>query len=167
MYNQKFLGIQLRTKKGLKAFVIGLVSIITTILIPTTNFSSLYSIDFLKILLFSLAQLLFVSALCVAADIRDTTEDHEDGIKTFPVILGISSSKKLVIVMLLINVFLLFIMTESAFLSFKQFEMLCIISLLSILFTSSLNQKNSYYFYILLIDGLILSQAIGVFLLKI
>lgn len=166
-YNHKVMGIQLRSIKGLKAFVIGLVSVITTVLIPCANFYVFGSIIFFKVAFFTLAQFLFISALCITADIRDAAEDHEDGIKTYPVILGISTSKKLVLVMLLLNLLLLYIMLESDYLTFKHFEMLSAITLLSILFTHHLNTKSGYYLFVLLIDGLILCQSIGAFILKI
>ena len=165
-YNHKLLGVQLRVIKGLKAFVISLVSVITTVLIPCSNFNEFSHTIFFKVTFFTLAQFLFISALCITADIRDTTEDHEDGIKTYPVILGISTSKKLVLVMLLLNILLLYIMLESDYLSFKHFEMLSTITLLSILFTNQLNTKSGYYLFVILIDGLILCQAICALLLK-
>jgi 4-hydroxybenzoate polyprenyltransferase len=159
LYNQKFLGIHLRSSKGMKAFTIGLVSIITGVLIPVAHHTMLAT-PLLFLLLYSLSQFLFISALCIAADLRDIDEDREDHIKTFPLVLGIKSSKRLIVLMLITQLLLLLTIFNSSYISIAQFEVYLLISMLSMLFINQLDATKSYFYFILGIDGLIACQAL-------
>lgn len=158
-YNQNIFGIHLRSKKGFKAFVIAAVAVIAGVLIPIANLTW-NKIEGFSVLLYTTAQFLFITALCIAADMRDVTEDREDNIKTFPVAAGLSVSKKIIMILLILQGTLLFIAFKLTHINLHQFEALILVSLLSILFTSQLYQHKSYFYYVLGIDGLILCQTI-------
>jgi 1,4-dihydroxy-2-naphthoate octaprenyltransferase len=162
-YNQKIIGIHLRSLKGLKAFTIGMVAIITGVLIPAAD-QSYQDISTLFLLLFSLSQLFFISALCIAADIRDVEEDKEDGIKTIPVAAGLPFSKNTIVLLLTIQLTFLFILFNLSYINIAQLEAFVAISLFCILFISELQPKNSYFYFILGIDGFIAGQTLSIFL---
>jgi 1,4-dihydroxy-2-naphthoate octaprenyltransferase len=166
LYNQNILGIHLRSSKGFKAFTIAMVAIITGVLIPAAK-NSFTSIPFLFLLLFSLAQLCFITALCIAADMRDIEEDREDRIKTFPAAAGILTSKRLILLLFIFQLLLLFIQYNHSFITIQQLEAFFAISLLSMIFIHRLEPKNSYSYFIIGIDGLIACQSLSVILIQI
>ena len=110
-----------------------------------------------------MSQFLFISALCIAADLRDIDEDREDKIKTFPVAAGVQISKNIIILLLILQLVLLLILYNLSYLSMYQLETFVLVSLMSMIFTHKLNATYSYYYFILGIDGLILSQSLILF----
>lgn len=165
-YNQKLFGVRLRSLKGFKPFTIAIVTIITTVIIPIADELSFKNFNLLGPVLYIAAQFFFVSALCVLADLRDINEDWEDKIKTFPVVTGIEITIKLVFVLLMLTISLQVILFQIGYISFKRFELLLIISLFTILLASQLKYQRSYFYFILLVDGLILCQSIGILWLQ-
>ncbi len=166
IYNLKIFGIQLRSIKGLKAFTIALVTIIPSIFIPIAEENIWSKIDPIGLALFSFAQFSFITALCIGADIRDIQEDKEDKVKSFPVVAGIQISKKFIYLLLLIQASLFIILYEISFLNFKQLELFLLVCLLSMLITNQLNSNKSYSYFIFVIDGLIMAQSTGIYLLS-
>lgn len=166
IYNLKIFGIQLRSIKGLKAFTIALVTIIPSIFIPIAEENIWSKIDPIELALFSFAEFFFITALCIGADIRDIQEDKEDKIKSFPVAAGIQISKKIIYLLLLIQATFFIVLYEISFLNFKQLELFLLVCLLSMLITNQLNSKKSYYYFIFVIDGLIITQSTGIYLLS-
>jgi 1,4-dihydroxy-2-naphthoate octaprenyltransferase len=165
-YNQKIFGIHLRSKRGLKAFTIALVIIISGVLIPSAKYYW-QEIQVQLFLIYVVAQFCFVAAFCIAADIRDIKEDKEDHIDTFPVIAGIEISKTISILLLVIQLSLLVILYSLSFFNLAQFEGFIFISLLSLHFIKQLHTKNSYYYFIIGIDGLIAAQAMSLIIFSI
>lgn len=165
VYNQRVFGIHLRSLKGVKAFSIALVSVITGVLIPAFK-TPFAEIHFLNLLLYAFAQLFFIAALCIAADIRDLDEDRQDNIKTFPVSAGEKISKKLILLLLCIQLIFQAILFNLAYFNLQQLEVFLVISILSMLFTSHLSPKNSYAFFVFGVDGLIACQTICMLLLN-
>lgn len=166
LYNVKIRGLQFRGKKGFKPFIIAFVTIITTTLIPVSDAIASNKISPTDFILFSLAQLFFIASLCVAADIRDIVEDREDAIKTYPVVAGVNLTKKFILLLISISLVFFYLLFYSEVLSFKQLELLICISLLTLLLCAQLNQQHSYYYFILMIDGLILCQSVGLILIS-
>jgi len=164
-YNQKILGIRLRSSKGIKALTIAMVAIITAVIIPAAK-NSFTDISLFFLLLFSLAQLAFITALCIAADIRDIGEDREDQIKTFPAAAGILISKRLIQLLFILQLVLLLILYNLSCISISQLEAFFAVSMLSIIFIHQLQPKKSYYYFIIGIDGLIACQSISVILIN-
>lgn len=161
LYNQKIIGIHLRSIKGVKAFSIASVSIIAAVFIPAAKFP-ITEVNLLLIALYALAQFLFISALCIASDLRDIDEDKEDQIKTFPVAAGAAISKKIISILMCIHLLLLFIIYNLNFMDLHQLEGYLMVSMLTLLFIANLNPSKSYYYFILGIDGLILCQSISI-----
>jgi len=62
LYNQKIIGIHLRSIKGVKAFSIASVSIIAAVFIPAAKFP-IAEVNLSLIALYALAQFLFISAI--------------------------------------------------------------------------------------------------------
>ncbi len=164
-YNQKILGIRLRSSNGMKALTIAMVAIITGVIIPAAK-NSFTNIPLFFLLLFSLAQLFFITALCIAADIRDIGEDRVDQIKTFPVAAGIVISKRLIQLLFILQLVLLLILYNLSCISISQLEAFFAVSMLSMIFIHQLQTKNSYFYYIIGIDGLIACQSISVILIN-
>jgi 4-hydroxybenzoate polyprenyltransferase len=165
IYNQKILGISLRSSKGFKAFTISAVAIIAGVLIPAAqNSFSNTSIFFL--ILYGLAQLFFIAALCIAADIRDIEEDKEDHIKTFPVAAGLIISKNLIALLLIFQLMLIGISYNLGYLNIAKLEAFMIVSMISILFSRKLNDQKSYFYFIFGVDGLILGQSICILIIS-
>jgi len=164
-YNQNIAGINLRSKKGYKPFTIAMVSIITAVLIPVFK-KPIVEIDFQLLAFYAIAQWFFISAMCIAADMRDLEEDRQDHIKTFPVSAGLNISKKIIYLLLSIQIALMVLLYACSYINIQQFEVFILSSLLSILLVFQLNTLQSYYFFVLAIDGLILSQAFGLLILS-
>lgn len=164
-YNQKIWGIQLRSLKGFKAFTIAAVAVITAIVIPIADQQIWKSISFLGLILFIVAQFFFITALCIAADIRDVDEDKEDKIKTFPVASGMHLSKKLILLVLFFQIVLLIIQYQISFISIQQLEGMLLVSMLSMLVSYHITSKNTYYYFILTIDGLIVMQTLSIYII--
>jgi 4-hydroxybenzoate polyprenyltransferase len=161
-YNIQIFGFRLRSGKGLKSFTIAAVSVITAILIPVATKNNLNLFIGLDFILFTLAQFFFITSLCIAADIRDMAEDKEDAIKTFPVAAGIELSKKFILILLLLNIVLLIILNQRLFLNMQQLECLLLVSMLAMIISFQINPKNSFYYFILIIDGVIALQALSI-----
>lgn len=164
-YNQKILGIRLRSLKGFKAFTIGMVAIITGVFIPAADESN-HLISGLFLMLFSLSQFFFISALCIAADIRDIEEDREDKIKTFPVAGGLRLSKNIITLLLILQLLFLLILFNLSYINTAQLEAFVAISLFCILFVRQLRPEKGYSYFIIAIDGIIACQALSLFLVK-
>jgi hypothetical protein len=158
-YNLNIFGIHLRSKKGCKALVIAIVAVISSVLIPIANVTWDH-IDGISLLLYTIAQFLFITALCIAADMRDVTEDREDKIKTFPVAAGLTIAKKIIFLLLVLQTMLLIVSFQLGNINLHQLEAFMLVSLLTVLFIGQLHQNKSYFYFILGIDGLILLQTI-------
>lgn len=165
-YNLGLFGLRLRSIKGFKAFTIALVSVITSIIIPVANPNTWQQIISLDFIVYAFSQFFFVAALCIAADMRDTEEDREDHIKTFPVVAGIELSKKLILLLLVFEIILLVILFQRSYLEVKQLESMILVSMLSMLVSYQLQSKNSYYYFVLIIDGLIAIQSCSILILQ-
>jgi 1,4-dihydroxy-2-naphthoate octaprenyltransferase len=140
--------------------------VITSIIIPVANPNTWQQIISLDFIVYAFSQFFFVAALCIAADMRDTEEDREDHIKTFPVVAGIELSKKLILLLLVFEIILLVILFQRSYLEVKQLESMILVSMLSMLVSYQLQSKNSYYYFVLIIDGLIAIQSCSILILQ-
>lgn len=165
-YNQNIIGFRLRSVKGLKSFTIALVSVITAVCIPVADYLIENTSIIFPVALYTVSQFFFIAALCIVADIRDISEDKVDKIKTFPVAAGESISKKIVMLLLSLQMVILFIVYQLDFINIQQLEMMFLIAMMSMLVSYHISIKNSYYYFILVIDGLIACQTIGLIILS-
>lgn len=136
---------QLKKFGVLKPFLIGLVFVFVSVLIPShLNYS-------FQCIYYGAAQLCFICSLCILFDIRDMVSDKSNGINTIPVLFGIQSAK--IISMILMAIYLMF----SFFIA--QFFLLALIIvglMLGVILLTSERRNN--YFYLIVVDGLIIAQ---------
>jgi 4-hydroxybenzoate polyprenyltransferase len=156
----------LRSIKGIKAFAIALVVIITGMIIPSMDDLLFINNNYTSYALYLGAQLIFIASLCIAGDIRDIREDRDDKIKTFPVITGQHFSKIISSLLLICHVTVMFLLWQIEALQLNQFELFLVIDLIGIMLISRLKETDHYYYFIMMIDGLILMQAIGLLLIE-
>lgn len=165
-YNTPLSNMTLRSLKGTKAFAIAMVVVISGIIIPSMDDPKFTNNNYTAFALYLGAQLIFIASLCIAGDIRDIREDRVDKIKTFPVITGHHFSKKISSVLLLCHAAVMFLLWQMEALPQNQFELFLIIDLIGIMLISRLKETDHYYYFIMMIDGLILMQAIGLLLIE-
>ncbi len=141
--------IQLKKYGIFKPFLIGSVFVFIAILIPL-NFKLSTQIIF-----YTIAQWVFITALCVLFDVRDMEADKEKKINTIPILVGIKNTK--IIVISLFCIYLVFsLILKNNELIFSALFIFC----LSIVIILACNVKRNNYFYLLVVDGLILLQFI-------
>lgn len=106
---------------------------------------------------------LFMFVLCLLFDMRDTDIDREKGIKTFPVRFGIKNSYYLSYFILAIFLILSFI--QNYYWGHPEFLFAMIISAVVTLIVILLTKKyKSDYIYLAGIDGMMLLQALLIYL---
>lgn len=129
----------LRSIPMVKSLLVGFVWVLVCVIAPTKQ------ID----IFFCLAQLFFVTALCVLFNIRDMEHDAESGTYTIPVIYGEAAAKKVTLVLLFL------------YLIASGLNLVSIITFLpTAYFTLCSNTKNHAFFYTFGVDGLILLQSL-------
>ena len=165
-YNAPLNMMPLRSIKGIKAFAIALVIIITGMIIPSMDDLLFINNNYTCYALYLGAQLIFIASLCIAGDIRDIREDRDDKIKTFPVITGQHFSKIISSLLLICHATVMFLLWQIEALQLNQFELFLVIDLIGIMLISRLKETDHYYYFIMMIDGLILMQAIGLLLIE-
>ncbi len=141
--------LQLKKYGILKPFLIGFVFVVIAILIPL-NF-----IVTQQILLYTLGQFFFISALCILFDIRDVVTDKEKNINTFPVLIGLKNSKIIILILCSCYLILNDVLWIHKFILSTHiiFCISCIVTIIS-------NPKKNNYFYLIVVDGLLLLQAV-------
>lgn len=135
--------LSLRKFGMLKPFLIAFVFVGTGILLPL--------LDQLtgEVLLHAFSQFLFIAALCVLFDVKDADHDRSLGLRTMPVILGVTKARTLCILLLTG-----FVATGSPG-STAAFACNLTVASTAIVFCFLTGKPRSPYFYFLLVDGLI------------
>jgi 4-hydroxybenzoate polyprenyltransferase len=141
--------LQLKKYGILKPFLISAVFVLIAILIPL-NFKITTQIIF-----YTIAQWFFIGALCVLFDVRDIEADKEKKINTVPILAGIKNTKIIAIGLFCIYLVLSLFINNNE-LTFSALVTFC----LSIVITLICSIKRNNYFYLVLVDGLILLQLI-------
>ncbi len=144
--------IQLKKYGVLKPFLISFVFVTIAILIPL-NFKVTQ-----PILIYTLAQFFFISTLCVLFDIRDIETDKLNTIKTIPLILGIKKTKIIAIVLVSSYLILIFFLQ----INYLNFSVVLVFSL-ALIITALSSVKRNNYFYLLMVDGLIIAQYLLIY----
>lgn len=139
----------LRKYGVLKPFMIAFVFVCISIILPL-----LPKINF-AITVYAIGQFSFIAALAMLFDIRDLENDKTENVITTPVKSGIKTAKFITVVLLLIY------FISSVYLSQINFIMTAIIILiLSLALTLFAKPNRHNYFYLFLVDGLIILQCL-------
>jgi len=136
---------QLKKFGVLKPFLIGLVFVFVSVLIPLHFNYSIHTVCY------ALMQLCFICALCILFDIRDIVSDSSNSINTIPVLFGLQNAK--IIAMTLIAAYLVF-----SFLIVQFFPLALIIVGLTLGVILITSEQRNNYFYLIVVDGLIIVQ---------
>lgn len=137
--------LQLRKYGMLKPFIIALVFVSTSILVP------LYRELNPSVLIYSFGQFCFIAALCVLFDVKDMKHDRRLNLATIPVQLGLKKTKWVNVVLVVLYLFTAFINQQFILTYF-------IIAAITLLLTFLLKPGRHIYFYFFMVDGLILVQ---------
>lgn len=166
VYSIPFIGtFSLRGLGFLKTFFVAIVWIlITTMLSFDVNIDSMSN----KMILLILTNLVFILPLCIAFEIKDMDDDAAAGILTIPMYLGIGKTKKLAIAIPIcyIAVSLIIFAYNGAEAHTEAAQAIASIlpSIASIVVLQRLNKGSSFYYYYVLIDGLMLLQFLCTFI---
>lgn len=139
--------LQLRRYGILKPFIISLVFVGTSVILPINKVLNA------EVLLYALGQFCFITALCVLFDVKDAMHDQSIHTLTFPIKYGLKNTKWLII--FLCTIYLLCMMTFS---SQSLLNAYLIIAGACALLTILVKPNRKAYFYFYLVDGLILLQ---------
>lgn len=155
--DQKF---GLRNIPGLKPFLITLVWVLSTVLLPILESKELHltTVSMQDTTLLIAKRFLFVFALTVPFDIRDLFEDNKLGVKTIPVIIGEKRAYLFCSVLLLGYVIMLFLYGNTGFNS-DFFALTLTAALTGWLIFRSKWEKNEYYYFFYL-DGVLILQYV-------
>jgi 4-hydroxybenzoate polyprenyltransferase len=163
--NHRRLGkVNLRNIGWLKPFLIGFVWAGLVNIYPMMFFDIEHELDyvpdFIGILLF-IKNFMFVAVLCIMFDIKDYAADHNLQLKTFVVKVGLRKT----IFMILIPLSLLGLSSFILFGIIRHFSILkiglnVIPFILLITVAYSLHKRKSIFYYLIVIDGLMLVKAL-------
>lgn len=147
--------VNFRAIPGLKAAYISLIWVFSTVVFPLMLAGNSDIISVLRSFhLFTVCQrFLFILPLCIVFNIRDMEYDKSTGVKTLPLILGINATK--IICLVLLFLFCGFVPYPDSSNGIALIAS-AIITAVLILFAS---QKRNEYYYVFVIDGMILLQA--------
>ncbi|MDP3555751.1 MAG: UbiA family prenyltransferase [Bacteroidota bacterium] len=146
---------QLKNYGVLKPFIIAFVFISTAIVLP------LISEFNLSVFIYAIGQFCFISALCLLFDIRDAESDSVAKLITLPIKFGVTNTKYITILLMLIYLATAFLMSNTNFL----ITAIIIVSL-SVLLTLTAKPSRHNYFYLFLVDGCIIIQSILIIFLE-
>lgn len=138
-----------------KIFFIALVWVVSSIYIPLLYNDSSFSLSenlHKNEITYLLAQFCFIAAICVPFDIRDIENDRQNSIKTLPVHFGLSTSKTIGIVLLLLYM----VLAQNV----QQAIVYFVTGTLGIILMIYSTQHKHRYYFSVLVDGLILVQFI-------
>jgi len=164
--------VNLRTIPGLKAVYISLLWTFSTVVFPSLLIGFRLEKGYLWLL--AAERFFFILPLCIVFNIRDIDYDRKRGVRTLPVLIGVGATK--IISASLVFIFSALLIYRCYFYglvvkfgeSMQPFVPALLVSglitLLALLFA---DKKRSEYYYILVVDGMILLQAVLVFLTEV
>ena len=136
----------------LKPLVISCIWVVSCALVPLIENQLLHT----NVAWFLASQFLFISTLSILFDVKDSTDDFLNGISTYSNTLGNAGTKIICVVLVLSSVVCFYFFKHSAEAFIAQ-VCLAAITLLTLFITHE--KKHRFYFY-LWVDGLLLLQAI-------
>lgn len=142
--------IPLKRVVGLKSFVIGFAWALVCVIIPSViNSGFIFSS---QRLLFFFQVFCFISALSVPFDIRDAQTDKKNEIFSLPVIFGVSYSKWIAMILMLLVIFVSMLCFSAGI---HQISLL-LSSLISIPVIFFSNPTRSRFYFSILTEGLLI-----------
>lgn len=161
--DQKF---GLRNIPGLKPFLITVVWVLSTVLLPILEAKELHltTVSMQDTTLLIAKRFLFVFALTVPFDVRDLFEDNKLGVKTIPVIIGEKRAYLFCSALLLGYVIMLFLYNNNGF-NANFFALTLTAALTAWLIFKSKGEKNEYYYFFYM-DGVLILQYVFLVLFK-
>jgi 1,4-dihydroxy-2-naphthoate octaprenyltransferase len=102
-------------------------------------------------------------AITLPFDIRDFHQDRASNLKTIPVLIGKRNSMHLIRILLVIYTLLLFIFAENIT---GEALALALVTLLTYALIFDKTVKKTEYYYFLLLDGMLLLQFFGVWMVN-
>jgi len=144
----------------LKTFFVAVVWSVTTAIVPLENsFVEPYMLVFLL-----MRRFLFVLALTMVFEIKDMKNDEGYGLKTLPLIFGVSNTK--LIAQLTLFVLMLINLVQYFFFDISLMNMLAVnLSLLvSIFCIQTLREDTSELWYYFVLDGMMILQFVFVYI---
>ena len=156
--------LSLRNTHWLKPFVIGFVWAGLVTLFPLVYYQLQHGkqiqLTSISVFLF-IKNLMFIAVLCIMFDIKDYATDYNQQLKTFVVSFGLRKTIFYILIPLIFIGFASFLVVTTS----KHFSPLRIglnaIPFLLILFVAySMHKRKSIFYYLVVIDGLMLAKAI-------
>ena len=151
---------RLRQIKGLKIFIIAFTWTLVTVYIPI----NLYIVNKISLAIVLINNFLFIAILSLLFDIKDFQKDKENNLPSIPVLIGEIKSYqviRLILAVLLISTYFLYDVV-----GFATTAALLLHILFSYLVIFKLKSSHKNFYYTILIDGLLISQALVVWIAK-
>lgn len=149
-------GIAFRKYGILKPMLVALVWTNVTVVLPLMD-----QADTTFLLLLSIHRFLFICLLAIIFDARDVEPDSQDKIITLPVQLGLKKTKKLLYLLCMILIAYTQCLLLYDILMFHHYIVMQVSAIAAIAIVYKLSEKNSEFYYLFLVDGLILFQALA------
>ena len=158
--SNKNSAFRLRQIKGLKIFLIAFTWTLVTVYIPI----NLYIVNKISLAIVLINNFLFIAILSLLFDIKDFQKDKVNNLRSIPVLIG--EKKSYYIIQLILAVLLIstcFLYDDVGFATTIALLLHILFSYL-VIFKFKSSHKNFYY--TILIDGLLISQALVVWIAK-
>jgi 4-hydroxybenzoate polyprenyltransferase len=151
--------VSLRSFPFLKIVVLSYVWTSVTVLLPAMN---LNIEDSFRVFLLFLERFLFIFAICIPFDVRDYYTDRHAGIITLPNSLGINQSLWIAKILLVFYVSLSFLFHGFSYILYTR--LIC--AAIAFIFVDRTKMKQSDFFYMVGIDGLMIMYFVILSLMK-
>jgi 4-hydroxybenzoate polyprenyltransferase len=152
-------GVKLRNVGLLKTVFVAVVWSVSTVMIPLAG----TGIDPLLLVFLLLRRFLFVLALTICFEIKDMEADSSEGLRTLPMLLGLTGTKVLaqavLILLMLINTLQYFAFSADAY----DTVAVNLSLLISIAVIYPIKENFSPYWYYIGLDGMMLLQFVLVY----
>jgi len=149
----------------LKPFFLSLIWVLATCIIPILFLgvnASFNSVIKKGAMFHLLAQFVFISILCILFDIKDIKTDATTGLKTIPIVFGISFTKSIFLYPLIIVFGVLSFAANATF--FFLLQTVVLAAILGWLVVKKIPNNNTI-FYITFVDGLMLLKSLSTLLI--
>ena len=143
-----------------KTLFVAIVWSVTTVIVPLEN----SFVEHAMLVFLLLRRFLFIVALTVVFEIKDMKGDEDYGLKTLPLMFGVSGTK--LIAQLILFALMLINLVQYFFFDISMMNMLAVnLSLLvSILCIQPLKEETPELWYYLVLDGMMILQFVFVFI---
>lgn len=147
--------LALRRLPYFKILFIAVIWVYTGVIIPLmysntmlTAFTNFHANEYTYLI----AQFCFIAAICIPFDIRDVENDKKQGIKTLPAHIGLSTAKKIGILLLLCYM----VLSQNT----QQLIVNFIVGVTGMILVHFSTEHKHRYYYSVLVDGLIILQFV-------